>query len=63
MLNETPKYYIFRYMKAAQAGDELLIDANTLKIGKRLAFLTVDIKHKKDGSLVAQGRHTKFIGE
>ncbi|VDI10066.1 acyl-coenzyme A thioesterase 13 [Mytilus galloprovincialis] len=50
------------YMKAAKVGEEILIDAKTLRVGNRLAFLTVDITRKADGTLLAQGKHTKFIG-
>ena len=38
-----------------------MIDAQTLRRGKRLAFLTVDIM-KEDGTLLAQGKHTKYVG-
>ena len=48
-------------MNPAHIGDTLLIDAECQKLGKTLAFAAVDI-HKKDGSLVAQGRHTKYLG-
>ncbi|KAL3831803.1 hypothetical protein ACJMK2_023506 [Sinanodonta woodiana] len=50
------------YMKAAKVGEDIVIEAKTLKRGKRLAFLSVDIKNKSDGSLLAQGKHTKYIG-
>ena len=53
----------YRYMKAAKVGDAIVIDAKTLKLGSRLAFLTVDITKKSDGSLLAQGKHTKYIGQ
>ena len=43
-------------------GSEVVVDASTLKVGKRLAFLVVDIKDKNTGLLLAQGKHTKFIG-
>ncbi|KAJ8300889.1 hypothetical protein KUTeg_022408 [Tegillarca granosa] len=49
------------YMKAAKVGEDITIDAKTLKLGNRLAFLTVDITNN-DGQLIAQGKHTKFIG-
>lgn len=49
-------------MKGAQIDKDIIIDAQTLKRGKRLAFLTVDVKNKSDGALIAQGRHTKFVG-
>ena len=51
------------YMKAAQVGEEIVIDAKTLRAGRTLAFLTVDITRKSDGALLAQGKHTKFVGD
>lgn len=51
------------YLGAARIGEQIIIDAQTMKRGKTLAFLTVDIRRKSDGSLIALGRHTKFIGE
>lgn len=49
------------YLKTAKEGDELCIDAMTVKAGKNLAFLDCEIKHKKDNSIVARGSHTKFF--
>lgn len=51
------------YLKAAKLGEDILIDAKTLKAGQNLAFLSVDIRNKADGSLIATGKHTKFIGQ
>ena len=48
-------------MKGALIGENITIDASTLRSGKTLAFLSVDIKNEK-GDFVAQGRHTKFVG-
>ena len=48
-------------MNPAFVGDTISINAQCLKIGKRLAFTTVDVVNKNTGKLVAQGRHTKFI--
>ncbi|XP_060554572.1 acyl-coenzyme A thioesterase 13-like [Ruditapes philippinarum] len=50
------------FMRGAKVGDDIIIDAKMLKRGKRLAFLTVDITNKLDGNLLAQGKHTKYIG-
>ncbi|XP_021933030.1 acyl-coenzyme A thioesterase 13-like isoform X2 [Zootermopsis nevadensis] len=50
------------YLKAAAIGETVVIDCNTLKAGRTLAFLTVDITKKETGELVARGSHTKFIG-
>jgi acyl-coenzyme A thioesterase 13 len=50
------------YMKAVAVGQEIVIKASTEKVGKRLAFLTVDILNKETGDIVAKGTHTKYIG-
>lgn len=56
-------FYFASYMKAAFSGDTIVAEARTSHLGKRLAFLTVDIKNKETGALLAQGKHTKFIGQ
>ncbi|KAK4307991.1 hypothetical protein Pmani_020286 [Petrolisthes manimaculis] len=50
------------YMKAAKTGDEILINAELLKSGKTLAFLSADIVNKETGALIARGSHTKYVG-
>ncbi|PSN33877.1 Acyl-coenzyme A thioesterase 13 [Blattella germanica] len=50
------------YLSAARNGETVVIDCNTLKAGKTLAFLEVEIKSKTTGKLIAKGSHTKFIG-
>nr|XP_056710703.1 acyl-coenzyme A thioesterase 13 [Euleptes europaea] len=50
------------YMSAAKIGDEILITAEVLKQGRSLAFANVDLTSKSTGKLIAQGRHTKFLG-
>lgn len=50
------------YFAPAPGGSTVVADATVLKIGKTLAFVTVDIRRKADGVLVAQGRMTKFQG-
>jgi len=49
-------------MKAAVEGDTVVIDCSTLKAGKTLAFLSVEIRKKETGELLAVGSHTKFMG-
>lgn len=51
-----------RYLSQAKVGDDIVIDASTVKAGRTLAFLTVDITNKDTGVLVATGRHTKYVG-
>ncbi|XP_075069260.1 acyl-coenzyme A thioesterase 13 isoform X2 [Mixophyes fleayi] len=50
------------YMNAAKIGESILITAQVLKQGRTLAFATVDLVNKETGKLIAQGRHTKHIG-
>jgi acyl-coenzyme A thioesterase 13 len=50
------------YFAPAPGGGAVVAEAMVLKIGKTLAFVTVDIRRAEDGVLVAQGRMTKFQG-
>ncbi|PIO38991.1 hypothetical protein AB205_0007520, partial [Aquarana catesbeiana] len=50
------------YMNAAKIGESILITAQVLKQGKTLAFATVDLVNKDTGKIIAQGRHTKHLG-
>ncbi|GAB6029925.1 hypothetical protein CHUAL_005623 [Chamberlinius hualienensis] len=49
------------YMSGAKLGEDLIIDAKTLKVDDSLAILTVDFKRKSNGSLVATGKHTILV--
>lgn len=55
------KLYFYRYIKGAKVGDEIEINANTVKVGKSLAFLEVLIKNKQTGDILVKGSHTKFL--
>nr|XP_019572392.1 PREDICTED: acyl-coenzyme A thioesterase 13 [Rhinolophus sinicus] len=50
------------YMSPAKLGEDIVITAHILKQGKTLAFASVDLTNKATGKLVAQGRHTKHLG-
>ncbi|CAG2178956.1 unnamed protein product [Oppiella nova] len=50
-----------QFLSGVQLGDTLLIEANALKCGKNIAFLSVDIYNKKSNQLVANGKHTKYL--
>lgn len=50
------------YLKAAREGDVVIIEADTIRKGKKLAFLECVLKHKKDDSVIAKGSHTKYVG-
>ena len=49
------------YLDAAYAGDEIEIEATALRVGKAVAVVTVELRNKKTGKIVAQGRHTKYL--
>lgn len=55
-------FIISSYLKGAKEGDVVLIDAKTVRAGNRLAYLECDLLHKKDGSIIARGTQTKFLG-
>uniref|UniRef100_A0A8C5UK13 Acyl-coenzyme A thioesterase 13 n=1 Tax=Microcebus murinus TaxID=30608 RepID=A0A8C5UK13_MICMU len=50
------------YMSPAKIGEDVVITAHILKQGRTLAFASVDLTNKATGKLVAQGRHTKHLG-
>ena len=49
------------YLDAAFAGDEIEIEAKALRIGKAVVVVSVEIRKKKTGKIIAQGRHTKYL--
>ncbi|CAF1025729.1 unnamed protein product [Didymodactylos carnosus] len=49
------------FLKAAKPGETIIIDAETIKLGKTLAFLNVELRNKKTNELIATGKHTKFL--
>lgn len=49
------------FMKPALPGERITIDATTVRAGKSLAFLAVNITKNNGNDIVAQGRQTKFF--
>ncbi|VVC41314.1 Hypothetical protein CINCED_3A023215 [Cinara cedri] len=49
------------YLAAAKIGDEVVINAETLKLGRTLAYLKVSLIKKENNVILAHGTHTKFI--
>lgn len=41
--------------------EEVEIESKALRVGKALAVVSVDLRSKKTGKLIAQGRHTKYL--
>merc|ERR1719397_2047032 len=50
------------YLKGATVGQEVLVTAKTLKVGRTLAFTQCEITNKKTGALLVKGSHTKYVG-
>lgn len=53
-------FWIFSFIKPARVGETVVIEAKTTRCGRRVAFLSADIR-SKDGQLLAQGFHTKLL--
>jgi acyl-coenzyme A thioesterase 13 len=53
---------IYSFLKAAKKGETLVIDAETVKLGRTLAFLSVEFRNKQNNELLATGKHTKYVG-
>ncbi|XP_065360257.1 acyl-coenzyme A thioesterase 13-like [Calliphora vicina] len=49
------------YVSAAKEGEEIIVDANTLKVGKKMAFIDCVLKKKSNDAIVAKGGQTKFV--
>lgn len=49
-------------MKGAKEGDDVIVDARTVRAGRNLAYLECELRHKSDGSIIAKGTQTKYVG-
>lgn len=49
------------FMSPGAAGRVIVMQAETLKRGKAMAYLTMDLIDKETRRLIARGTHTKFI--
>lgn len=49
------------YISAMPGGEEALVDARVVKVGKSIATVDVMIRRKITGQLVSQGVHVKFL--
>jgi acyl-coenzyme A thioesterase 13 len=50
------------YLAPAATGGKVYADATVLKVGKIMAYVTVDVRRAEDHVLVAQGRMSKYQG-
>lgn len=53
---------VYRYLNTAKPGDIVTVRAVTKKMGKKIAFLEVEVRNNDKGITLATGRHTKYIG-
>ncbi|KAL6263621.1 hypothetical protein P5V15_006409 [Pogonomyrmex californicus] len=50
------------FLKAAFPGEIVTVDAKTLRAGKTLAFLAVELTKNDGKDIIAHGEHTKYLG-
>ncbi|KFK42769.1 hypothetical protein AALP_AA1G037200 [Arabis alpina] len=46
---------------SVEINEEIEIEARTLRVGKAVAVVSVELRKKKNGKIIAQGRHTKYL--
>ncbi|KAM7259664.1 hypothetical protein ACFE04_015405 [Oxalis oulophora] len=49
------------YLDAAYENEEIEIEAKALRVGKAVGVVSVELRKKKTGKIIAQGRHTKYL--
>ncbi|XP_010475081.1 PREDICTED: acyl-coenzyme A thioesterase 13-like [Camelina sativa] len=49
------------YLDAAFLHEEIEIESRALRVGKAVAVVSVELRKKKTGKIIAQGRHTKYF--
>ena len=49
------------YFAAGRAGETVLATAEVLKVGRTMAYVSVDLRRESDGVRIAQGRMSKFL--
>jgi len=49
-----------QYLKAAKLDEEILIEAITKRVGRKLAFTQCEIRNTK-GDILVMGSHTKYV--
>lgn len=49
------------YLFGARIGDTVVVNAKTVKVGKTLANLECELRHKNSGKIIAKGTQTRYI--
>ncbi|XP_012055529.1 PREDICTED: acyl-coenzyme A thioesterase 13-like [Atta cephalotes] len=50
------------FLKAAFPSETVTVDAKTIRTGKNLVFLAVELTKNDGKDIVARGQHTKYLG-
>ncbi|XP_031114881.1 acyl-coenzyme A thioesterase 13-like [Ipomoea triloba] len=50
------------FVDVAVLGEEIEIDSKVLSVGKMICVASVELRKKETGKIIAQGRHTKYLG-
>lgn len=50
------------YLKGAREGDIITVESRPVKVGRRLAYTECELRLKSDGSIIARGAQTNFLG-
>ncbi|KAM6579078.1 hypothetical protein CsatB_030915 [Cannabis sativa] len=49
------------YLDSAYAGEEIEVEAKTLLLGKAIGVVSVELRKKNTGKIIAHGRHSKYL--
>ncbi|XP_021819641.1 acyl-coenzyme A thioesterase 13-like [Prunus avium] len=49
------------YLDSAYPGEEVEVEAKALRVGKAVGVVSVELRKKKTGKIIAQGRHTEYL--
>ncbi|PQQ00320.1 hypothetical protein Pyn_14582 [Prunus yedoensis var. nudiflora] len=49
------------YLDSAYPGEEVEVEAKSLRVGKAVGVVSVDLRKKKTGKIIVQGHHTDYL--
>lgn len=49
------------FLAAAGIGDTVIVEAETIRVGRKIAFLKANISNKANNKILVIGKHTKFL--
>lgn len=51
----------FRFLEEAKEGDDIVIEAKAIKVGRKLCYLGCELRNKQSGSLYAKGYQSFYM--